>query len=324
MAAGAGFATTALAGTLVGQIVWTGRRRLPSQTPPSHAVQVFAGTPDARRPMLRPRDHAAIDAAGSRDGEPSRDQLPLRVVALGDSTLTGPGLERCDQVWLPVALSMIDSAWPIEYVSLAVGGSRAVDAVARVREALLFEPDVVVVAVGANDALHGVPVRRIRSRLDQLVTALLLRVEVVAIANVGDLGNIARVPAPLSSFVRARARRVCRVVEQVVSAHDRAVLLDVTPADHVFLARSVYTPDLFHPGPDGHAAWARAVLPQLRIAVERAGAQPSGGGVVEAHAAGRTSLQPPANADSVAPPKNDDAAIAAPAATLETAGAASP
>ena len=96
------------------------------------------------------------------------------------------------------------------------------------------------------------------------------------VAHVGDLGNIARVPAPLSSVLRARAGRVRRAIEGVVSNHERAILLDVTPADAAFRSRALYTPDLFHPGPDGHAAWARAVVPRLRVAVERAaGPRPS-------------------------------------------------
>jgi hypothetical protein len=52
------------------------------------------------------------------------------------------------------------------------------------------------------------------------------------------------------------------------AASDRAVLLDVRPADHVLRNRSVYTPDLFHPGEIGHSAWADAAVAGLRRAVE--------------------------------------------------------
>jgi len=228
---------------LVGQMYWTGHRSLPTQTPP------------------RALGHA-IPGHGP----------PLRVVALGDSTLTGPGLAACDQVWLPTALSMVDAGRSIHYVSLAVGGSRVADAARRVPDALRLEPDLVVVAAGANDAMHGVPVHRIRNRLDGLIRALLREVDVLAVTNIGDLGNIARAPTPLSFALRMRARRVRRAIEGVVAAHDRVVLLDVTSADAVFRDRGVFTPDLFHPGPEGHSAWAHAVLPQLRLAIERADA----------------------------------------------------
>jgi hypothetical protein len=73
---------------------------------------------------------------------------------------------------------------------------------------------------------------------------------------------------PLKSVVRLRALAVCSAIEDVVAAHDRAVLLDVRPADHVFRDRSVYTPDLFHPGEVGHSAWADAALAGLRRAID--------------------------------------------------------
>ncbi len=257
LGAAAGTLLATMGSALVGELIWTGRRPLPTQVPPPSLVHSFPGR----------------GVAGGCDESSSEPTSPLLVVALGDSTLTGPGLERCNEIWLPTALSMAGVAAPIHYVSLAVGGSRVADAARRATDALRLTPDLVVVAVGANDALHGVPVHRIRRRLDGLLTSLLPHVGVVAVTNIGDLGNIARVPAPLSSLLRLRARRVRRAIEQVVALHDDAVLLDVTTADVAFRDRSIFTPDLFHPGTQGHAAWARAVVPQLRMALERAHAR---------------------------------------------------
>jgi lysophospholipase L1-like esterase len=229
----------AIAATVVGQVVWVVRRALPTQLAPETS-QV-----------------AAIDGEAS-----------LRVVALGDSTLTGPGLEHDGHIWLRQAVARLGHHRPIELVSLAVGGSRVGDVLERIPDALALQPDLVVVAVGANDALHGTPIRSVRSRLQRLLVDLLDGVPIVAVANVGNLGNIARVPKPLKSVARLRALAVCSAIEDVVASHDRAVLLDVRPADHVLRDRSIYTPDLFHPGPVGHAAWADAALVGLRRAVE--------------------------------------------------------
>jgi lysophospholipase L1-like esterase len=237
--AGAVTTCAAIAATLVAQGVWVVRRALPTQLAPETSRKT------------------AID-----------DVAPLRVVALGDSTLTGPGLEHDEHIWLHQALARLGHHRPIELISLAVGGSRLVDVIERVPETLELQPDLVVVAVGSNDALHGTPIRRVRSRLQRLLAELLDGVPTVAVANVGDLGNIARVPVPLKSVVRLRALAVCSAIEGVVAVSDRAVLLDVRPADHVFRDRSVYSPDLFHPGELGHSAWADAAVAGLRRAVE--------------------------------------------------------
>jgi lysophospholipase L1-like esterase len=59
------------------------------------------------------------------------------------------------------------------------------------------------------------------------------------------------------------------VIEAVVESHDRAILLDVTPADETLRDRETFLADLFHPGEAGHRAWADAALPGLRAAFER-------------------------------------------------------
>lgn len=240
---GGGVLTTAVAATLVGESVWTVKRPLP--------------TP------------AGLDASGTVAGS-CEDCRSLRVVALGDSTLTGPGLDESKDVWLRSALGQLSHHRSIELVSLAVGGSRVADVAGRVHEALDLEPDLVVLSVGANDALRCASSKTVRIALHHIVGRLLDIVHVVAVTNIGDLGNIPRVPPPLTALVRARAGATQSAIEAVVDQHERAVLLDVTGADRVLRNRTVFTHDLFHPGAVGHAAWAASVLPGLRDAIDRA------------------------------------------------------
>lgn len=240
-----GAASAGVAGAvLIAEAVWTVRRSLPSLQ--------------------------GLDASGISGG-PSCAGDPLRVVALGDSTLTGPGLDAGEQVWLRLALTRLQHGCPIELTSLAVGGSRVVDVAARVDEAVDLHPQLVVVAVGANDALHGTALRSFRTQFDAMLHALTEAIEVVAVANIGDLGNIARVPSPLASVFRARARAFRTTIETAVARHDNAVVLDMTTADDRFRDRSVFGADLFHPNEVGHAAWADAALPGLRTAIEHIG-----------------------------------------------------
>ena len=237
LGAGSGLAVTAL---LAAELMWAAFRPLPSMI--------------------------GLDASGLVPA--GAVEPPLRIVALGDSSLTGPGLEGAEHVWLRVGLDRLGHDEPIDLLSLAVGGSRAVDVERRVDEALAVRPDLVVVAVGANDALRGTPRRQFRANFDRMIGRLLEGAPVVAAANVGDLGNIARVPRPLNAVFHARARSVSSIIEDVVASHERAVLIDVTAADHVFRDPTVFTADRFHPGPVGHVAWAEAAAPGLRRAIE--------------------------------------------------------
>lgn len=227
--------------TLTAEVLWAAHRRLPVGS--------------------------EVDASGLL-GE-HLDGPPVRVVVLGDSTLTGPGLRSPDDLWVRRALSALDLGRPIELVSFAVGGSRVADVRRRLDEALAQDTDAAILAVGSNDAIHATPSRQFVAEYDAMLDDLLARVPVAAVTNVGDLGNIARFPRPLRHLVRRRGRTFCRLVEQAVARHERAVLLDVTPANHFFRDRSLFGPDLFHPTSAGHSRWAEAVAPGLVVALSR-------------------------------------------------------
>lgn len=234
-AAGAAMLVTGL----VAEVIWTAKRRLPALE--------------------------GIDVSG-RIGTYG---LPVRLVALGDSTLTGPGVSDPSQVWLHRALGRLAGSPSVELISLAAGGSRVADVATRLDEAVDLGPDLVVLAVGANDAIHATPTQRFDAQLRAMLERLTDEVAVVAVANIGDLGNIARVHRPLDLVLRRRSQVFSRTVERAVADIERAVLLDVTAADDVFRDRSVFAADLFHPGEDGHAAWADSVLPGLQLAFDQ-------------------------------------------------------
>lgn len=227
--------------TLAAEVLWTARRRLP-------------GFPD-------------VDATGVLGLD--RPGAPLRVVVLGDSTLTGPGLTSPDDIWVRRALAALEIDRPIDLVSFAVGGSRVADVRRRLDDALAEPADAVILSVGSNDAIHGTATRRFAQDYDAMLAEILDRVPVAAVANVGDLGNITRFPQPLRSIVRARGRSFCRLVERAAAQQDRAVLLDVTPANRFFRDHSLFGPDLFHPTSAGHGHWAEAVRPGLLLAMSR-------------------------------------------------------
>jgi len=229
--------------TLGAEVLWTARRRLPSLE--------------------------GIDATGPVPGTDAEGRRPIRLVALGDSTLTGPGLTDPDDIWLRRSLIDLQLEPTVDVVSLAVGGSRAADVRALVPQALAWKPDVVIVAIGSNDAMHGTGYRAFTETLDAILATLLAEVEAVGVGNVGDLGNVARVPMPLSSVLRQRSIAISRRVEAVIAKHDRATLLDVTASNVGFRDRGVFAEDLFHPNETGHALWAAAAEPGLRAVLEQ-------------------------------------------------------
>lgn len=119
------------------------------------------------------RQADAPQAQGSRAGQPDlRARDPRVILVVGDSLSAGYGL-AADQGWVALLgdrLGTQHPGWKVVNASIsgdttAGGAARIVDAVARHR------PSVVVIELGANDALRGLPLRESRRNLARMIGA---------------------------------------------------------------------------------------------------------------------------------------------------------
>ncbi|HMG25634.1 MAG TPA: SGNH/GDSL hydrolase family protein [Acidimicrobiia bacterium] len=242
-AAGIPFAAAAAVGTVVAQFWYVAHRPLPSFTD---------------------LDPDGVFGPGSAP--------EVRLVLLGDSTVTGPGLERRDDLWSRQVARRLAGDVRVRLSSVAAGGSRVRDVLsAQLAEAQELRPHVAVVSVGANDAMHGTRLRRFESDLDALVDAFGEAGSQVVLAGVGDLGNIPRLVHPLKALASRRSRQFDRAHARVAARHDHVVKVPVAElTDEQFRARDVFCPDLFHPNGAGHTAWAEAAYPFVSEALAQA------------------------------------------------------
>jgi lysophospholipase L1-like esterase len=246
-AAGIPFAAAAAVGTVVAQFWYVSHRPLPSFTD------------------LDPDGVFGPDAAPE-----------VRLVLLGDSTVTGPGLEHRDDLWSRQVARRLAGDVHVRLRSVAAGGSRVRDVlVGQLPEAQGLRPDVAIVSVGANDAMHGTRLRRFEADLDALVGAFGEAGTEVVLAGVGDLGNIPRLVHPLKALASRRSRQFDRAHARVADRHDHVVKVPVAElTDTQFRTRDVFCPDLFHPNCAGHRVWADAAYPFVAEALSRCVSEP--------------------------------------------------
>jgi lysophospholipase L1-like esterase len=200
------------------------------------------------------------------------DTMPeARVVLLGDSTVTGPGLESCADLWSHQVARRLALEHRIRLLSLAVGGSRARDVlVGQLPDALTLEPHLAVVSVGANDATHATPLRKVEADLDAIVAAFGKIGTGVVLAGLGDLGNIPRLVHPLKGLASRRSRAIDRVHARVAARYGHAVKVPIAQrCDEFFRSADAFCPDLFHPNRAGHAVWADAAYQVIAAALAR-------------------------------------------------------
>ncbi len=195
-----------------------------------------------------------------------------RVALLGDSTVTGPGLDSCDELWSHQVARRLAGDRRVRLLSLAVGGSKTRDVFARqLPEALTLQPHLAVVSVGANDAMHGTPIRRFEAELAAIVAALGEAGTGVVLAGVGDLGNVPRLRFPLKALASRRSRAVDRAHARVAARYEHVVKVPIAElSDEAFGSAEMFCPDLFHPNRAGHRVWADAAYPVIAGALTRA------------------------------------------------------
>jgi acyl-CoA thioesterase I len=118
-----------------------------------------AGTHETAVPSSEP---AGTPPSAQAAGRP-------RVVALGDSLTAGLGLEPT-QAWPALVQRKIDEAGlDVEVVNAGVSGDTTAGGLRRLDWALDGDVKVLVLELGANDGLRGLPVDQMRDNLSQMI-----------------------------------------------------------------------------------------------------------------------------------------------------------
>jgi acyl-CoA thioesterase-1 len=158
-------ATHAAAGLLLLLLPLAGCAREPAAAPETRAAQARPlRTADPAAPSLAP----APAPAPAEPAAPVADAAPV-VVFLGDSLTAGLGLSAEQSFPSLVADRLARERLPIRAVNAGVSGDTSAGGLRRLPWLLRQDPDVVVVELGANDALRGQPVAGIEANLRQIV-----------------------------------------------------------------------------------------------------------------------------------------------------------
>lgn len=221
-----------------------------------------ASTPAAESPAAAPRSApgSPSEPTASADPAPAAAALPT-VVFLGDSLTAGYRLAE-SQAWPAIlAERFAADGLPFRAVNAGVSGDTSAGGLARLDWVLRAEPDVVVVELGANDALRGqelaateANLRRIVERLEDAGVAVLL---------VG-----LEIPP---NYGPEYARQFSAMYPRL--AADHGVPLVPFLLERVAAEPSLNLGDGIHPNAEGHRLVAETVAPHLRPLVEEAAAE---------------------------------------------------
>jgi lysophospholipase L1-like esterase len=204
-------------------------------------------------------------------GDPSLP--PLRIVVLGDSSVTAPGVEPLDESWPRQIARRLTDRYRVELISVAAGGSKTRDVIAnQIQPAITCDADIAFVSVGANDALRGTQLSRFEREYRQIVAQLTTHIPGLAVSGIGDLGSIPRLPAVIRSIVRIRGRSFDRAIRRVAADFPDVIKTHTwSPGWDEFVTNPdvVFAGDLFHASAYGHRIYANAAMPAVEALLRR-------------------------------------------------------
>ena len=174
-----------------------------------------------------------------------------QISVLGDSLTAGFGLPREDAfpARLEAALRAEGYAWRV--IDAGISGDTSAGGLARLDWVLADEPEVVIVELGANDGLRGLPTDRMEANLDGILTQTRNSGSTVLLAGM-------RAPANFGPDYEAAFRAV---YERLAAEHGVAFY-------PFFLEGVAMEPDLnqsdgIHPNAAGVAEIVRRILPHV-------------------------------------------------------------
>jgi acyl-CoA thioesterase-1 len=99
-------------------------------------------------------------------------ESPKYVLVLGDSLVAGYGLSLADSFPAQLETALIEAGHAVRVINAGVSGDTSAGGLARLDWLLADRPDLVIVELGANDALRGLDPAQTERNLDAILSRL--------------------------------------------------------------------------------------------------------------------------------------------------------
>lgn len=182
---------------------------------------------------------------------------PLKILALGDSLTAGYGLPADEGFTAQLGRALKDAGVDAKIINAGVSGDTAAGGLARLDWALADDPAVVIVELGANDALRGLDPAATKASLDAILTRLQQQHRAILLA-----GMLA--PPNLGTEYAASFNAIYPDL-----AKQHGVTLYPFFLDGVAGNSALVQEDGLHPTAEGVAIIVQRILPALRQAIDR-------------------------------------------------------
>jgi acyl-CoA thioesterase-1 len=175
--------------------------------------------------------------------------------------MAGYGLPEADIFPVRLAAALKDKGYNVEVINAGVSGDTTAGGRARMAWSLAENPDAVIVELGGNDGLRGLPPEETRANLDAMLAELAER----------DIPTLfAGMQAP-PNLGKDYAAEFEAVFSTLADRHD--VVFYPFFLEGVAADESLNQKDGIHPNPEGVEVIVSRILPAVEALIERVKAQ---------------------------------------------------
>jgi acyl-CoA thioesterase-1 len=185
-------------------------------------------------------------------------EQPIRLLAIGDSLTAGYGLPP-GEGFVPRLQAALDARGrSVRVIDAGVSGDTTAGGLARLDWALAENPDAVLLELGANDGLRGLPPQQVRANLNAILDRLAARNLPVLLAGMLAPPN----------FGAAYGREFVAVFQDLARERPDLIFYPFF-LEGVAGERALNQPDGIHPNEQGVAKVVRGILPAVEQLLDR-------------------------------------------------------
>ena len=181
----------------------------------------------------------------------------VKIVAFGDSLTAGFGLERGQGFVPQLQAKLIAEGYDVELINAGVSGDTTSGGRSRLNWSVGPEADGVILELGANDMLRGLPVKSARENLDAMVAGLKERKVSVLIAGMQAAPNLGE----------EYGRAFDAIYPDLAAKYN--TLLYPFFLEGVAGDSSLNQPDGIHPTKEGIAVIVENIFPSVKELIEK-------------------------------------------------------
>ncbi|MBW2512140.1 MAG: arylesterase [Deltaproteobacteria bacterium] len=184
-------------------------------------------------------------------------EFPLRLLVLGDSLSAGYGLKPEDSFPSRLEEALDVAGYRVHVINAGVSGDTTAGGLSRLEWALVDKPHIVLVELGGNDALRGLPPAETYANLESIIVKLKKNGVRVVLAGMQAPRNLGK----------DYTLKFDAIYPRLAGQYD--VPLYPFFLDGVALDPALNQPDGIHPNPAGVKVIVKKILPLLESELQQ-------------------------------------------------------